>query len=97
MPARKIEISNELGLHARASSKFVELAKRFASRISVRVEGRSQAAVDGKNIMALLLLEATSGVTLEIEAEGEDAEHALKALIELVDNKFGELPCPESD
>ena len=96
MPSRKIELSNELGLHARASSKFVELAKRFASSVSVRVEGRSQ-AVDGKNIMALLLLEATSGVILEIETQGDDAEHALGALIELIENKFGELPDPDSD
>ena len=96
MPSRKIVLSNELGLHARASSKFVELAKRFASNISVTVEGRSQ-AVDGKNIMALLLLEATSGVMLEIEAQGEDAEGALEALMALVENKFGELPCPDSD
>lgn len=96
MPSRKIALSNELGLHARASSKFVELAKRFASNISVTVEGRSQ-AVDGKNIMALLLLEATSGVMLEIEAQGEDAEGALQALTELVENKFGEHPCPDTD
>lgn len=96
MPSRRIELSNELGLHARASSKFVELAKRFASNISVTVEGRSK-AVDGKNIMALLLLEATCGVMLEIEAQGEDAEHALEALIELIENKFGELADPDSD
>ena len=95
MPSRRIELSNELGLHARASSKFVELAKRFASSVSVKVEGRSQ-AVDGKNIMALLLLEATSGVMLEIDAQGEDAEYALEALIELIENKFGELPDPDS-
>ncbi len=96
MPSQKIELCNELGLHARASSKFVELAKRFASSVSVRVEGRSQ-AVDGKNIMALLLLEATSGVMLEIDAQGEDAEQALEAVIELIENKFGELPDPDSE
>ena len=96
MPSQKIALSNELGLHARASSKFVELAKRFASNVSVRVDGRTQ-AVDGKNIMALLLLEATSGVMLEIEAQGNDAEGALAALIDLVEQKFGELPDPDSD
>lgn len=96
MVSRRVQLSNELGLHARASAKFVELAKRFESSIRVLVEGRSQ-AVDGKNIMALLLLEATYGVMLEIEAEGSDAGHALEALIELIDNKFGELPDPDSD
>ncbi len=96
MASRRIQLSNELGLHARASAKFVELAKRFESSIRVLAEGRSQ-AVDGKNIMALLLLEATYGVMLEIEAQGKDAEHALQALVELIDNKFGELPDPDSD
>ena len=96
MPSREIVLTNELGLHARASAKFVETAKRFESSISVLAEGRER-PVDGKNIMALLLLEATCGLALEIEAEGADAEAALDALTELVGNKFGELPDPDSD
>ncbi len=91
MAAQKIALSNELGLHARASARFVEIAKRFESDISVLVEGRTQ-AVDGKNIMALLLLEATCGVMLEIETTGADAEQALAALIDLIEQKFGESP-----
>lgn len=94
MNSRSLSLVNELGLHARASAKFVELAKRFQSSISVLVEGRSE-AVDGKNIMALLLLEATYGTSLEISAEGTDGEEALDALTELIENKFGELPDPD--
>ena len=93
MERRTLQLQNELGLHARASAKFVELAKRFECSISVLVAGRAE-AVDGKNIMALLLLEATCGISLEVQAEGPDARDALDALAELVDNKFGELPDP---
>ena len=96
MARRTLKLRNELGLHARASAKFVELAKRFECSISVLVEGRSE-AVDGKNIMALLLLEAICGVSLEVEAQGADAEEALDALTQLIDNKFGELPDPDAD
>ena len=96
MTSRSLKLVNELGLHARASAKFVELAKRFESSISVLAEGRSE-AVDGKNIMALLLLEATHGTSLEITAQGTDSQEALDALAELIDNKFGELPDPDAD
>lgn len=96
MPSRTIALTNELGLHARASAKFVELAKRFESNISVLAEGRDD-AVDGKNIMALLLLEATCGTELQIDVTGADAEPALKALTALIDEKFGELPDPDCD
>lgn len=94
MKSRSLRLVNELGLHARASAKFVELAKRFESNISVLAEGRTK-AVDGKNIMALLLLEATYGTSLEVQAQGTDGEEALEALAELIDNKFGELPDPD--
>ena len=96
MASREIALGNELGLHARASAKFVETAKRFESSISVLAEGREQ-PVDGKNIMSLLLLEATCGLTLRIEADGADSELALEALTALIENKFGESPDPDLD
>lgn len=96
MERRTLKLQNELGLHARASAKFVDLAKRFECTTRVIVEGRPE-AVDGKNIMALLLLEATCGTTLEVQTRGADAKEALDALSELIDNKFGELPDPETE
>ncbi len=96
MPSRQVTLSNELGLHARASAKFVETAKRFESQISVLVNSRGS-AVDGKNIMALLLLEATCGTALKLEAEGVDADAALDALTELIEGDFGEIQGADSD
>ena len=96
MPSREVTLSNELGLHARASAKFVETAKRFESQISVLASGWGS-AVDGKNIMALLLLEATCGTALTLEAEGVDADATLDALTELIEGNFGEVQDADSD
>ena len=80
-------ISNRLGLHARAAAKFVQMASRFASEVSVKKDGN---AVNGKSIMGIMMLAAESGVRLELEAEGPDGEEQIRALAELVDSGFGE-------
>jgi phosphocarrier protein len=74
-------------MHARAAVKFVQLAAHFKSEIRVMKDGTS---VNGKSIMGLLTLVAALGFSILIEAEGPDAEDAVKALGELVDNGFGE-------
>ncbi|MCY4040419.1 MAG: HPr family phosphocarrier protein [Gammaproteobacteria bacterium] len=96
MPSREVVLSNALGLHARASAKFVDTAKRFESEINVLAQGQTN-AVDGKNIMALLLLEATCGIALTLDAEGVDADAALDALTELIKGNFGEIQDADSD
>jgi phosphocarrier protein HPr len=88
MPARAVRICNPLGLHARAAAKFVHLASRFSSRVSVERAGRQ---VDGKSILGVLLLAAASGTTITITAEGDDAATALDELCALVITGFGEL------
>jgi len=88
MTARAVTICNPLGLHARAAAKFVHLASRFASRVSVERAGRQ---VDGKSILGVLLLAAASGTTITITAEGDDAATALDELCALVSSGFGEL------
>ena len=80
-------IRNRAGMHARAAVKFVQLAAHFKSEIRVMKDG---ASVNGKSIMGLLTLVAALGFSIVIEAEGPDAEDAVKALGELVDNGFGE-------
>lgn len=88
MPSRQITISNKLGLHARAAAKFVGVASNFPCQIRV---GRSpESQVDGKSIMAVMMLAAGKGTELSVSAEGERAEEALDALVALVDNKFDE-------
>lgn len=80
-------ICNRLGLHARAASKFVILASRYASEIRVR---RGEREVNGKSIMGLMMLAAGHGTEITVSAEGPDAEEALDALQELIDGRFSE-------
>jgi len=88
MTRRETVVPNQLGLHARAAAKFVNVATKFESRILVRRNGRS---VDGKSIMGVLLLAAGRGVSIEISAEGADEAEAVDALAALVLSGFGEL------
>jgi phosphocarrier protein len=87
MTGCEVVIRNRLGLHARAAAKFVHLASRFRAQVRVARGGRS---VDGKSIMGILLLAAAHGTTITISADGADADDALTALCELVQNGFGE-------
>ena len=78
-------VVNQLGLHARAAARFVQLAGQFASKITV---GRSTRMVDGKSILGLLLLAAARGTTLIIRAEGADETAAAGALAALTARGF---------
>jgi len=84
---RSYLVQNRLGLHARAATKLVNLASRFAADITLSRDGQS---ANAKSVMGVLLLCGAQGTRLEIEARGEDAEHAVTALGELIDNRFGE-------
>jgi phosphocarrier protein len=80
-------IVNKRGLHARASAKVVEAAARFQSQITVTKDGQS---VDARSIMGLMMLAASLGSELTIEATGPDASEAMRAILALVEAKFGE-------
>lgn len=82
-----VRIVNKKGLHARASAKIVEAAARFQSRISVSRDGQT---VDARSIMGLMMLAASEGSEIAIEAEGPDAAAALAALVALANARFGE-------
>ena len=84
---RTVEICNERGLHARASAKFVKLASTFDAEVRV---GRDGSMVDARSIMGLMMLAAGIGSTIDIEAEGPDADAALAALSALVECRFEE-------
>jgi phosphocarrier protein len=81
------KIVNKKGLHARASAKIVEAAARFESQITVSRDGQ---CVDARSIMGLMMLAASLGSEIKIEAEGPDADEALRAILALVEAKFGE-------
>ena len=84
---RKIEIKNKLGLHARAAALLVQTANRFSAQITLSKDGQT---ADGRSIMGVLTLAATQGSKIQIEAVGDDAEQAVKAIERLVDKRFNE-------
>jgi phosphocarrier protein len=82
-----VEVTNERGLHARASAKFVKLAATFDAEVTVSKDG---ATVDARSIMGLMMLAAGPGSQIVIHAEGAEANDAVEALTELVANRFEE-------
>ena len=82
-----ISIVNKLGLHARAAAKFVAIASKYSSKIDVQKNDRR---VNGKSIMGVMMLAAAQGSELTLFIDGEDERDAVAALIELVEDKFGE-------
>ena len=88
MISKQVVISNKLGLHARAATKFANLCGRYACKMQVCCNGKT---IDGKSIMSLMLLAASKGTTIEVMADGHDAEEAVAALLALIEDKFGEV------
>lgn len=88
--SRETSIRNTLGLHARPAMQFVDVANQFSSRVTVYKGGEEPAEADGKSVMQMIILAATEGTPLKIEAEGDDAQQAVDKLAELVEEKFGE-------
>lgn len=80
-------IVNKKGLHARASAKFVETVARFQADVTVR---KGENAVSGRSIMGLMMLGASQGTSIELEAEGPDAGAVLAALQQLISGRFNE-------
>ncbi|MBI4237531.1 MAG: HPr family phosphocarrier protein [Deltaproteobacteria bacterium] len=84
---QSLQITNQLGLHARAAASFVKIANRFRSSITVK---KDTVAVNGKSIMGVLMLAAPKGTLITLIAEGPDAAAAAVALAQLIHDKFGE-------
>ena len=80
-------IQNELGLHARAATKLVQLASKFPCEVTVAKDGHE---VNGKSIMGVLMLVASKGTSVTIRAKGDRAGEAVAAIGALIDDKFGE-------
>ncbi len=85
--ARELAITNQRGLHARASAKFVKCAEAFNAEITVTRDGMS---VPATSIMGLMMLGAAMGTSIMVEASGAQAEEAIEALSQLVESKFDE-------
>ena len=87
MASAEATIVNKLGLHARASAKLTQVASNFQSEIWLTRSGRR---VNAKSIMGVMMLAAAKGSVVLVEADGADAEAALGALLQLIQEKFGE-------
>ena len=89
-----VQIRNAAGLHMRPAMQFVDVANQFDSDIMV---SNDETVVDGKSIMQMSMLAATCGTKLRIKAEGQDAERALEALRQLVEETHFDEPTPEEE
>jgi phosphocarrier protein len=87
MPIAEIEIVNKLGLHARASAKLSQLAAQFPCEILLSRNGRQ---INAKSIMGVMMLAAGIGSKVTLETVGDQADEAMAALTELINNRFGE-------
>jgi len=87
MTQQQVEIINRLGLHARAAAKLVHTANGFRSQVYV---GTGEEEVNAKSILGLLTLAATKGTPLMVRAEGDDEEEAVRAVVNLFQDRFGE-------
>ena len=88
MTRRETRIVNRLGLHARAAAQLVRMANEYNSDISL-IKPNQQA--NAKTIMEVLMLGAAQGENLTVEATGDDEEHAVEAIVQLIDARFNEL------
>ena len=86
---QSVKIRHKIGLHARPAVRFTEMAKGFKAEIGIKLENQSK-WVDAKSIVRVMSLKARNGQILNLKAEGKDANQALNALIEFVQNSFGE-------
>ena len=84
---RTIRIQNELGLHARAAGKIVELGNQFGSQLFLKKDGNE---VDGASILSILTLSCPKGTEIQVRILGEDSEAFMEKLSDLFEQKFGE-------
>jgi len=87
VPSADLTIVNKLGLHARAAAKLTQVASGFKSEVWLSRNGRR---VNAKSIMGVMMLAAGKGALVTVEAEGADADAALRAIRQLIADKFGE-------
>jgi phosphocarrier protein HPr len=84
---RELTICNKKGLHARASARFVQTVEKFDADVRVM---RCGEIVGGTSIMGLMMLAASPGTTITVEATGKDAAEVIAALASLIESRFGE-------
>lgn len=91
MYTQKLTVINPTGLHARPAAEFCKTAETFKSKIILKRLGQNEKEGNGKSVIAVMAMGLPKGSEIEISAEGEDENAAVKALAALVKNGFGEL------
>lgn len=84
---KKLRVGNNLGLHARAAARIVELGNQFDSQLFLKKDAQE---ADGANILSIITLACPKGTEMEARIVGEDAESFMQKLSELFDQRFGE-------
>jgi phosphocarrier protein HPr len=87
MIQQELEITNKLGLHARASAKLTQLAAKFQSEVWMT---RNARRINAKSIMGVMMLAAGKGAKVTLEADGADEAECMNALVALINDTFGE-------
>ncbi len=87
MLQQDVEITNKLGLHARASAKLSQIANQFKSEVNLARNGNK---VNAKSIIGVMMLAAAKGTTIAVQIDGPDEADALHAILALINDKFGE-------
>lgn len=80
-------IQNTKGLHARAAASFVKSIQDINAEVTVTKAGQT---VGGDSIMGLMMLAASKGTTIRVEAKGDEAQKAVEVISNLINTKFGE-------
>ncbi|MCY4440526.1 MAG: HPr family phosphocarrier protein [Deltaproteobacteria bacterium] len=84
---KRLEIKNRLGMHARASALLVQTVNQFAAEVKI---SKDDNVVNARSIMGVLTLGAAKGAKIRVETKGEDAQEAMLAIEELIEDKFRE-------
>jgi phosphocarrier protein HPr len=85
---KKLEIINDLGIHARSAARIVELVGRYESKLYFNKDGHEE--VDGESILAILTMACPKGTVIQARAVGKDSEDLLNELSKLFEDRFGE-------
>ncbi|MDY7034732.1 MAG: HPr family phosphocarrier protein [Thermodesulfobacteriota bacterium] len=85
---KKIKITNELGIHARAAARIVELSRHYNSQLFLKKDDQE---VDGSSILSILTLACPKGTDIQARIVGDDSKELMEKLDELFEQKFGEI------
>lgn len=85
---KEVTVQNQVGLHARPATFFIQKANEYKSMISI---ARDERKVNAKSLLGVLSLGITKGITVTISAEGEDEKEAVEGLVELITSNFAQM------